>query len=56
MKTIAGLRTLINSELDNLAMSIGETTELTAQQIDTVSKGIDDSNETWNENLPKRPN
>ncbi len=55
MATIAGLRTMLNDELDAQALILGENEELSNTDKDTVSYGVDAKNETWNEDLPKRP-
>lgn len=53
--TIETFRQAVNAKLDTLALTYGETTELTEGEVNTVSYAIDDSNETVNPNLPTRP-
>lgn len=56
MITIAQLRAAINSNLDAIAGTLGEETDLTNQgDINSVSYTVDSANEIWNENLPTRP-
>lgn len=57
-KKISQLRTAVNTYLDNKAAEHGENTDLTIGSgvMEEISRGLDEVNETWNENLPTRPN
>jgi len=55
--TIKQLKDAMLDKFDALIASYGENTDLSNNQdgINEVSKGVDEVNETWNPNLPKRP-
>jgi hypothetical protein len=55
MNKISELRAAIIEALDAKALTYGEETELTESEMNQVSYSVDDSNETWNPNLPPRP-
>lgn len=55
--SIGALRTELNAKLDALKVSLGvtETATLTSTQKNTISYGVDESNEAWNDTLGSRP-
>lgn len=56
-KTIAQLRASLVSDLNLMAATYGENSDLSANQIalNDVSYSVDNKNETWNGDLPSRP-
>lgn len=53
--TIEFLRAAINSKLDDLAATLGESTPLNMSDKTDVSYEIDEINESWNDTLGPRP-
>jgi hypothetical protein len=52
---ISTIRATNNAYLDEQALIFGEEGDLTPENLETVTRGLDEINETNNPNLPERP-